>query len=71
MGLPDIFVCGHSHILQVKRDQNRNQMLFLNPGAAGQHGFHQEQTALQFKIDGKRIYDMELIQMPRIHQKIK
>jgi predicted phosphodiesterase len=71
MGLPDIFVCGHSHILQVKRDQNRNQMLFLNPGAAGQHGFHQEQTALQFKIDGKRIYDMELIQMPRIHTKIK
>ena len=36
MGIPHIFVCGHSHILQVKRDLKRNNMLFLNPGAAGQ-----------------------------------
>jgi hypothetical protein len=45
-------------------------MLFLNPGAAGQHGFHSEQTALRFKIDGARIYDMEVIQMPRIKVKL-
>ena len=49
-GIPNIFICGHSHILQVKRDLNRRNMLFLNPGAAGQHGFHSEQTALRFKI---------------------
>jgi putative phosphoesterase len=69
-GLPLIFVCGHSHILQIKRDAKRNNMLFLNPGAAGQHGFHPEQTALRFKIDGARIYDMEVIQMPRIKVKL-
>ena len=31
---PDIFVCGHSHILKVMRDDKRN-MLTINPGAAG------------------------------------
>ena len=70
LGIPNIFICGHSHILQVKRDLNRRNMLFLNPGAAGQHGFHSEQTALRFKIDGARIYDMEMIQMPRIKVKL-
>lgn len=64
-GIPHIFICGHSHILQVKRDLKRNNMLFLNPGAAGQHGFHAEQTALRFKIDGSRIFELEVIQMPR------
>ncbi|MHA8052046.1 metallophosphoesterase family protein [Aquirufa sp. Wall-65K1] len=64
-GIPQIFVCGHSHILQVKRDIKRNNMLFINPGAAGQHGFHPIQTAIQLKIDGTRIYDVEIIQMER------
>ena len=29
---PDIFICGHSHILRVKRDPKKNNMLYLNPG---------------------------------------
>src|SRR5687768_8471923 len=37
---PDIFICGHSHILRVKRDPDLNNMLYINPGAAGNHGFH-------------------------------
>lgn len=61
----DLFICGHSHILQVKRDLRRNNMLFINPGAAGKHGFHPVQTAVQFKIDQKRIFDVEVIQMER------
>jgi putative phosphoesterase len=68
--LPEIFVCGHSHILQVKRDLNRKGMLFINPGAAGQHGFHPVQTAIRLKIDGKRIFDVELINMPRTKTRI-
>jgi len=62
---PDIFVCGHSHILQVKRDLHRNGMLFINPGAAGTHGFHKVQTAVRLKIEGKRIFDVEVIEMSR------
>ncbi|RVU26911.1 metallophosphoesterase [Sandaracinomonas limnophila] len=64
-GAVDIFICGHSHILQIKRDLKRNNMLFINPGAAGQHGFHPVQTAVQLKIDQKRIFDVEVIQMER------
>ncbi|MBO7278463.1 MAG: metallophosphoesterase family protein [Bacteroidales bacterium] len=56
---PDIFVCGHSHILKVVNDKPRN-MLVLNPGAAGISGFHQVRTALRFRIDEGRIYDMEV-----------
>src|SRR5262245_42962213 len=37
---PHLFICGHSHILRVKRDPNFNNMLYLNPGAAGNQGFH-------------------------------
>ncbi|MBP6386297.1 MAG: metallophosphoesterase family protein [Pseudarcicella sp.] len=62
---PDIFVCGHSHILQVKRDFSRNKMLFINPGAAGKHGFHSVQTAIRLKIEKKRIFDLEVIEMTK------
>lgn len=62
---PDIFICGHSHILQVKRDLARKGMLFINPGAAGTHGFHTVQTAIKLKIEGKRIFEVEVIEMPR------
>jgi uncharacterized protein len=63
--IPDIFICGHSHILQVKRDFQRNKMLFINPGAAGLHGFHNIQTCIRLKIDGKRIFDVEIVEMEK------
>jgi predicted phosphodiesterase len=61
---PDLFVCGHSHILRVVRDTKRN-MLVLNPGAAGHQGFHVVRTALRFKIDEGRIKDMEVFELDR------
>ncbi|MBQ8812324.1 MAG: metallophosphoesterase family protein [Bacteroidales bacterium] len=61
---PDIFVCGHSHILKVVRDTKRN-MLVMNPGAAGIQGFHLVRTALRFHIDGGRIHDMEVFELDR------
>ena len=36
---PDIFVCGHSHILRVMYDSEL-ELLHINPGAAGRVGFH-------------------------------
>lgn len=62
---PDIFVCGHSHILKVVRDPKRNGMLVINPGAAGIQGFHLVRTALRFHIDGGRIHDMEVFELDR------
>lgn len=61
---PDIFVCGHSHILKVVRDPGRN-MLVINPGAAGIQGFHIVRTALRFHIDEGRIHDMEVFELDR------
>ena len=61
---PDIFVCGHSHILRVVRDPKRN-MLVINPGAAGIQGFHMVRTALRFKIEAGRIHSMEVFELDR------
>ena len=61
---PDIFVCGHSHILKVVRDPKRD-MLVINPGAAGIQGFHVVRTALRFKIEGGRIHSMEVFELDR------
>ena len=61
---PDIFVCGHSHILKVVRDPKRN-MLVLNPGAAGIQGFHLVRTALRFRLDQGKISDMEVFELDR------
>lgn len=62
---PDIFVCGHSHILKVVRDPARNGMLVINPGAAGIQGFHLVRTAIRFHIDDGRIHDMEVYELDR------
>ena len=61
---PDIFVCGHSHILKVVRDQKRD-MLVINPGAAGIQGFHLVRTALRFHIENGRIDRMEVFELDR------
>ena len=56
---PDIFVCGHSHILKVMNDKSRGMMV-INPGAAGKFGFHLVRTALRFRIEGGQLKDMEV-----------
>jgi uncharacterized protein len=61
--VPDIFICGHSHILRVKKDPNYKNMLYLNPGAAGRHGFHAIKTIVRFEIVGKEIKNLEVIEL--------
>lgn len=61
---PDIFVCGHSHILKVMNDSEHN-LLAINPGAAGLQGWQVERTALRFHIDEGKIHDMEVFRLPR------
>ena len=43
---PDVLVCGHSHILKVMFDK-ANNLLFINPGAAGNQGFHTVKTEIR------------------------
>lgn len=61
--LPDIFVCGHSHILRVMRDKEHNNMLFINPGAAGVHGFHKVKTLCRMQINTGKIEKLEVIEL--------
>lgn len=61
---PDIFVCGHSHILKIVKDTKRD-MLVINPGAAGIQGFHLVRTAVRFHIDNGEIHDMEVLNIER------
>jgi putative phosphoesterase len=56
---PKILVGGHSHILKIMYDK-KNELLFINPGAAGISGFHYVRTALRFSIKGGKIEEMEV-----------
>ncbi|MBA3648007.1 MAG: metallophosphoesterase family protein [Chitinophagales bacterium] len=60
---PDLFISGHSHILKIIRDPKINNLLHINPGAAGKLGFHQMRTIIRLKIDYKRIFDVEIIEL--------
>ena len=60
---PDLFICGHSHILKIIRDPALNKLLFINPGAAGKTGFHLIRTAVRFTLDAGRISDMQVIEL--------
>ncbi|ESU18584.1 phosphodiesterase [Flavobacterium cauense R2A-7] len=59
---PKLFICGHSHILKVQFDKELN-LLHMNPGAAGIHGFHQVRTMLQFEIDGDKIQNLNVVEI--------
>ena len=61
---PKLFISGHSHILKVIYDP-KCQMLHINPGAAGIHGFHQVRTLVRFTIDNTIIKDLEIIELGR------
>ena len=60
---PDIFVCGHSHILKVQQDDAG--FLYMNPGAAGLQGWQVVRTALRFKLAKGNISDLEVFNLPR------
>jgi putative phosphoesterase len=61
---PDLFICGHSHILKVMYDK-KNNLLHMNPGAIGDYGIHKVKTILSFNIEGKEIKDLKVIEFPR------
>ena len=60
---PDLFICGHSHILKVVRDAAMTNLLFINPGAAGKTGFHLIRTCLRFSIHEGKVLNMQVIEL--------
>lgn len=59
---PNILVCGHSHIVKIAFDQKYN-LLYINSGAAGKHGFHKMRTILRFELNDGKPQNMELIEL--------
>ena len=57
-----LFISGHSHILKIMYD-DKFSCLHMNPGAAGNHGWHKVKTLVRFAIDGKAIKDCEVIEI--------
>ncbi|NTW32958.1 MAG: metallophosphoesterase family protein [Bacteroidetes bacterium] len=61
---PNLFICGHSHILKVIYDKKFN-FLHINPGAAGKYGLHAIITAVRFVIEGTEIKKLEILEIER------
>jgi putative phosphoesterase len=59
---PKLFICGHSHILKVMYDKDL-ELLHINPGACGVHGFHNIKTAVRFEIEGAEIKNLAVIEL--------
>jgi len=59
---PKLYICGHSHILKVMPDR-KNNLLHMNPGAAGIYGIHQVKTLLRFTLDAGDIKDLEVVEL--------
>jgi len=59
---PQLFISGHSHILKVIYDE-KIKCLHMNPGAAGNHGWHKVRTLIRFVIDGKDMKQCEVIEL--------
>lgn len=57
-----LMVSGHSHILKVMPDV-RLDLLHVNPGAAGYHGWQQVRTLVRLIIDGPEIKELEVIEL--------
>lgn len=64
---PDLFVCGHSHILKVMFDKDLN-LLHINPGAAGRQGFHLVGTLVRFSLNPTP-QDLEILDFPKFGEK--
>jgi len=59
---PDLFICGHSHIAKVLNDPKRH-LLHINPGAAGNSGFHVVRTLMRFEINNGKVENLDLIEL--------
>lgn len=64
MEIPDLLVCGHSHILKVMHDKKFN-MLFINPGAAGLQGWQKVRTLVRMEVEGRTFRNLEVLEIKR------
>jgi uncharacterized protein len=58
---PDVLVCGHTHILEIRRDAAG--MLIINPGACGRYGILKARTVIRFAITDGQIKRADVIEL--------
>jgi putative phosphoesterase len=58
----DVLICGHSHQKCVIKDRE-NGIVFINPGAAGNQGFHKERFVMILTIENKKITNLKQIKL--------
>lgn len=63
-GIPNLLVCGHSHILKVMYDKNYST-LFINPGAAGVQGWQNVRTLVRMEVNEGKFENMDVLEIPR------
>lgn len=61
---PGLIITGHSHILKVMPDP-ASGALHINPGAAGQQGWHKTRTIIKLDIDNGIPKDLQVIELSR------
>ena len=66
---PKILVCGHSHILKVVNDK-KNNLLYINPGAAGKFGFHKKRTMIKIEVINNELKKLEVIELNKYKKKL-
>lgn len=59
---PKLYICGHSHILKVMPDKTLG-LLHINPGAAGNHGFHKMKTIVRFSLNKGEIKELQVVEL--------
>lgn len=59
---PKLFITGHSHILKVMYDK-KIDCLHINPGAAGNSGWHKVKTLIRFNVSEEKILNLEVIEI--------
>jgi phosphoesterase, MJ0936 family len=59
---PKLFITGHSHILKVMFDK-KIDCLHINPGAAGNSGWHKVKTLIRFSVSDEKIHNLEVIEI--------
>lgn len=59
---PGLFIAGHSHILKVLYDPKISCM-HINPGAAGNSGWHRVKTLIKFCVSDEKIHNLVAIEI--------
>ena len=66
---PQLFVCGHSHILKVMPDRSLG-VLVVNPGAAGRQGWQKVRTLVTLTLDAGHVTHCQVIELNDEHPRL-